>query len=221
VTARHLNAVFSSPAPGLQAEYGRWYDEEHLGDCVRGIDGYAAGRRFAIDRALSGGAVPAWSHVALYELDADLPDVFASVEEFKRRGDYERPGGRVAPGLETWVYSLRTDGGDARDAPLACSVEHRLCLCFSRAWHDWHQDRLLARVAPGLPGFAGGWRYVRSAQQRLGVSPPWELLTVVELGPDGVHELVRDRSGAALGADLATWVLAPVSPVVTRPGGER
>jgi hypothetical protein len=38
--------------------------------------------------------------------------------------------------------------------------------------------------------------------------------------PEGAAELVRDRTAAALGADLATWVLAPVSPLVRRPAGD-
>jgi len=214
----HLNLVFSSPAEGREDDYNRWYGELHVHDCIREIPGYAAARRYRVDPSAGAGAEPRWAYVALYELEpSSLPDVYWAVEEFRRRGAYEPPAGRVAPGHTTWVYSPADDAAVSWRADADSAV--RLCLCFAGAAHRWYEERLLAEEAPAIPGFRRGTRFVRAAEQRLGVIPDWELLTVYELEREGVEELVARRRHAALGAAHATWVYEAVSERAARPAG--
>jgi hypothetical protein len=212
VSARHLNAVFSDPLAGREAEFEHWYETNHVADCLRRIEGYAAGQRFGLDPEIPGGQPAPWRHLALYELDTEsLPRTYRSVEQFRRVGGYEPPAGRVAPGHTTWVY---TPLGDAFAADVEAA--NRLCLCFTNRLNGWYDEHVLAEVAPGLPGFVSGARYARSAEQRLGVAPPWPNLAVYEFEAHGVAELLARRDFVALGSDHATWVFSPLSPRLTR-----
>lgn len=210
--ARHLNAVFSNAAPGKDAELNRWYDELHVHDCLREIEGYVSAQRFRLDAELGAGAACSWRYLALYELETDsLPAVYRSVEQFRRAGTYERAGDRIGPGHATWVFTpLEPDG--APELLPEVGDAHRLCLCLANARNGWFDDDVLRSGAPGL--VAGG-RYASSAEQRLGIEPRWPLLTVYRVEAGAVAEFLARRAFVALGDDHAAWVFAPVAPRVS------
>lgn len=53
--------VYSNPVAGREAEYHRWYDEQHIPDVLK-VPGVVAAQRYATDDG-------EYSHVAIYELD--------------------------------------------------------------------------------------------------------------------------------------------------------
>jgi hypothetical protein len=67
--ARFLQVVMTSPQPGREEDFNKWYSEEHLPD-VLGVDGIVAAQRFEFV-ASNGSADPAQRYLALYEVEAD------------------------------------------------------------------------------------------------------------------------------------------------------
>ena len=70
--ARHHLLAFTNPAPGREAEFNRWYDEQHLPDMLA-VPGFVSGQRFALSDA-TGQGKPGWTYLAMYELETDDPD---------------------------------------------------------------------------------------------------------------------------------------------------
>jgi hypothetical protein len=72
---KHLLLVFTRPAEGLEAEFNRWYDEQHLRD-VTALPGIAAGQRFKFREATpnSVSAAPEFGYLAIYEVPAGQLD---------------------------------------------------------------------------------------------------------------------------------------------------
>lgn len=70
--ARSLLIVQSNPVPGQEAEFDRWFTEQHLADVVQ-LDGFAGGvllRKSAFQRNEQGAAHP-FRNLAVYELEGD------------------------------------------------------------------------------------------------------------------------------------------------------
>ncbi|MBL7489101.1 hypothetical protein I6A60_22220 [Frankia sp. AgB1.9] len=76
--------VQSTPAsPEREAEYNRWYDEEHIPD-VCAIPGFVAARRYHVREAGSMKGTPGIPpYVILYEIEAD--DFAVPMEELRIR----------------------------------------------------------------------------------------------------------------------------------------
>jgi hypothetical protein len=67
--------VLTRAKPGREAEFDTWYDERHLEDVAR-IPGVVAAKRFHIvEQKNSELDVPEWRSLAIYEIDADDPQV--------------------------------------------------------------------------------------------------------------------------------------------------
>jgi hypothetical protein len=64
--------VLASPAAGREAEFNRWYDDEHLPQMLA-IDGFVRARRY---RAMTptGQAPAAHGYVTIYEIEVDAVD---------------------------------------------------------------------------------------------------------------------------------------------------
>jgi hypothetical protein len=73
--------VSTSPAPGMDREYNRWYDEQHVPDVLR-IPGYQSARRYALVRVETPG-VSMTPYLVLFTLQTY--DLEATVAELKRR----------------------------------------------------------------------------------------------------------------------------------------
>ena len=69
--------VLSNPLPGEEAEFARWYDEEHIPDMCK-VPGVVSGERFTL--AMPDGR---WRNMVLYDLDA--PDLDGVMAEVRRR----------------------------------------------------------------------------------------------------------------------------------------
>lgn len=70
--ARHHLLAFTNPAPGREAEFNRWYDEQHVPDLLA-VPGFLSAQRFHLTDA-AGEGNPGWSYLALYEIESDDPD---------------------------------------------------------------------------------------------------------------------------------------------------
>ena len=66
--ADHTFVVFTKPVAGKEAEYNRWYDEQHLPDVLQ-VPGVVNARRF-----LATDAEGNKQYLALYGLQTDNPD---------------------------------------------------------------------------------------------------------------------------------------------------
>ncbi len=63
--------VRSNPVPGRDADYNRWYTEEHLADVVS-VPGFVSAQRFRIVDPQADGA-PQQTYMAIYTMRTDNP----------------------------------------------------------------------------------------------------------------------------------------------------
>jgi hypothetical protein len=70
--AKYVFPVFTNPTPGQEAEFNRWYDEDHLADVIE-VPGFVAATRFrlAADQFPGNPAPPTHRYLALYEIETD------------------------------------------------------------------------------------------------------------------------------------------------------
>ena len=74
---RYKMLVLANAAEGQDAEFNRWYDEQHLDD-VKALPGVLTGERFKI-----AGQADKWSYLTLYDVETD--DLAAFGAEIQRR----------------------------------------------------------------------------------------------------------------------------------------
>lgn len=78
---KHCFVVFTKPVAGQDAEYNRWYDQQHIPD-VLAVPGFLSARRFVsnVDGARQ--------YLALYEMESDEPD--ATLADLSGRAGTDR-----------------------------------------------------------------------------------------------------------------------------------
>lgn len=65
--------AFTRALPGREAEFDRWYDEQHLTD-VSKMPGIISAKRFQIEwQSANEFEPPQWRSLAVYEIDSDNP----------------------------------------------------------------------------------------------------------------------------------------------------
>jgi hypothetical protein len=80
--AKYTFVVLTNPTAGKEAEYNRWYNEQHIPD-VLNVPGIVAAQRFTLADAQMGDKNP-HRYLALYKIETeDLPTV---LKELKARG---------------------------------------------------------------------------------------------------------------------------------------
>jgi hypothetical protein len=62
--------ALSSALPGREEEYERWYDEQHIPDCLK-LEGFQSAQRFRVGSMKSGVDLPAWQLITIYEIESD------------------------------------------------------------------------------------------------------------------------------------------------------
>jgi antibiotic biosynthesis monooxygenase (ABM) superfamily enzyme len=87
--ARHTLLVRTSPVPGREDEFARWYDEVHLAE-VLAVPGFVSAQRFAAPDAGDGRQ----RYVVAYDIETD--DIDATMARFERA----RPGMSTTPALD-------------------------------------------------------------------------------------------------------------------------
>ena len=82
--AKYTFVVMTNPTPGKEAEYNRWYNEQHIPD-VLNVPGFVCAQRFHLADTQNDGNEKAYKYLALYEIEtSDLPGVFKELAA--RRG---------------------------------------------------------------------------------------------------------------------------------------
>jgi hypothetical protein len=75
----HLFVVLTNPTAGMEEEYNRWYNDQHVPDVVA-IDGFVGVQRFKLSPP-PGAPAPYWGYVAFYEIDRDkVAEAFKGLE---------------------------------------------------------------------------------------------------------------------------------------------
>ncbi len=88
---RAVQLAYSNPRPGMEADFNDWYDSEHIRD-VLANPGYVSGQRFRVADYQRPHLPPArHSYLCIYELDGDLPELFAARDEAAKGSDQARP----------------------------------------------------------------------------------------------------------------------------------
>lgn len=77
---RYYYLVLARAVPGREAEFDKWYDEQHLGDVAR-IQGVASARRYPIHwQKTTELDAPQWRSLTVYEIEAEDPkEVIAAI----------------------------------------------------------------------------------------------------------------------------------------------
>lgn len=71
--ARYEYVILSQATEGQQEEFEHWYDEVHLVDVLK-IPGVVSARRCRIDQLQTTNLdTPAWTSLAIYEMETDEP----------------------------------------------------------------------------------------------------------------------------------------------------
>jgi hypothetical protein len=77
--AEYRFVVFTNATEGQEAEFNRWYDEQHVPDVLK-VPGFVAAQRFVASRVRG---EPAHGFLTIYEISTD--DVDATFAELARR----------------------------------------------------------------------------------------------------------------------------------------
>jgi hypothetical protein len=70
MTERGLFIVFTKPTDGMEDEYNKWYDEQHVHDVAR-IPGVVSAQRYEVAHPGPGGGEPTHKYMAIYEIEGD------------------------------------------------------------------------------------------------------------------------------------------------------
>ena len=81
--AKYTFVVLTNPTSGKEAEYNKWYNEQHIPD-VLNVPGFVAAQRFRLADAQMSDKAPAHRYLALYEIETD--DLAGALKELKARG---------------------------------------------------------------------------------------------------------------------------------------
>jgi hypothetical protein len=110
--AKHHLLAFTNPVAGREAEFNRWYDEQHVPDLLA-VPGFVSAQRFALTDA-TGQDKAGWSYLAFYELDTEDPDALMA-EVRSRIGTAAMPvsgalesattGGLIATAITTRILA--------------------------------------------------------------------------------------------------------------------
>ncbi len=67
---KYVFVVMTNPTDGQEAEYNRWYDNQHLPDVLK-VEGFVAAQRFKLATADGGEPKGPHRYMALYEAETD------------------------------------------------------------------------------------------------------------------------------------------------------
>jgi hypothetical protein len=68
--AKYVFVVMTNAAPGQEAEFNRWYDEEHLGDVLK-LPGMVSAQRFQVAAEEAANPQASLKFLTLYEIETD------------------------------------------------------------------------------------------------------------------------------------------------------
>lgn len=168
--------VFSNPAAGQEAEYNRWYSDEHAPDVVS-IPGFVSARRYIYnDVQLRAVALRKPRYLIVFKIvTRDLAGV--SAEVLRRLKSGQTRGSASFDGTSALMFTYRAlrpplsgAGGDAPDAQAGAQATY-LQVVFGdatagmdRQFNQWY-DQVHAPQMLATPGFVAAQRAVLSDVQ--------------------------------------------------------
>ena len=112
--AKYTFVVLTNPTSGKEAEYNRWYNEQHIPD-VLNIPGLVAAQRFRLADTQMGDNNP-HRYLALYEIETD--DLAGVLNELKARGgtaDMVMSDAIDLKGVGAFIFTPVADKVQAKD----------------------------------------------------------------------------------------------------------
>lgn len=158
----YTTLVFNAAQPGQDAEFNRWYDEEHLPD-VLAVPGFVSGQRFRRSPVqLRREVPPSPEYLVVFTIVTDdLPAVYAELRRRSQSGEtrmspsVDRSGGMNLTYLVTDAVGKGLAG--ATDNPLPTYRQVVLADAEpggEEALDRWYRDHHAAEIA-AFPGFTG------------------------------------------------------------------
>jgi hypothetical protein len=114
--AKYTFVVLTNPTPRQEAEYNRWYNEQHIPDVLQ-ARGFVCAQRFRLaDTQMGGDNNKPYKYLALYEIETD--DLKATLEDLAaRRGtpDMVMSDAIDLKGAAAFIFSPITEKVMAKD----------------------------------------------------------------------------------------------------------
>lgn len=79
--AKHKLIALSNAVPGQEAEFERWYDQQHIPD-ILGFDGFLSAQRFNLAAQPGPPGTPSWSTMVIYDIETD--DLAACMDQLRQ-----------------------------------------------------------------------------------------------------------------------------------------
>jgi hypothetical protein len=202
-----ISMVFSAPAAGRDADYNRWYDEEHLPESLA-VPGYAGARRYRLSEDQLPGMAPSpHEYLTIYELDRPPAEALGALAAKLESGAIAPPDSIDVGSIRSWAFTRISTASAPRGS--GRSPAAHLSIAFSaptpgreEEFNEWYDEIHLAE-ALALPGHVGAHRYRLSEDQLPGMAPSsYEYLTIYELDRPPAEPL------AALASELESGTIA-------------
>jgi hypothetical protein len=206
--SRHLMCVMTSPAPGKEQEFQRWYDEQHVPDVMR-VPGFVTGQRFRLSAVQHKAPPFPRAYLAIYNLDTE--DLAALNAEIVRRvGTADMPmTDAVAPGIVRFFLDpvtprLVTDSARVNATP---QNRHVMCVMTSPApgkeqeFTRWYDEQHVPDVMR-VPGVVSGQRFRLSAVQQKARPFPQTYFAFYELDTDDLAAFNAELLGRVGTSDM-------------------
>jgi len=194
--------VFNAPVPGREAEYNKWYSEQHEPDVVS-IPGFVSAQRFVYNgvqlRAVS---LKKPKYLVIYKIvAADLPAVLAEVKRRLQNGQTRVSSSLDPKSGQMFVYrafrpKVEGVGGEPSDAKPG-PVETYYQVVFGDAttgqdqqFNEWY-DHDHASNMVAAPGFIFAQRAIVSDVQLLPIPDPSRYLALFEIKTSDLPAVLR------------------------------
>lgn len=158
----YTTLVFNAAKPGQDAEFNRWYDEEHLPDVVA-VPGFVSGQRFRRSAIqLRKEVPPSPQYLVVFTIVTD--DLAAVFAELQRRGRSRQTP--ISPAVDrtggmnlTYLVTDAVGTGDPTTAGNPRPTYRQVVLADSAPGDEekldlWYRDHHAAEIA-AFPGFTG------------------------------------------------------------------
>jgi hypothetical protein len=112
----HIFLVMTNPTAGMEEEYNRWYDGQHIDD-VLAVPGFLGVQRFKLS-AVPGMETPYWGYIAFYEIDrTKVAEAFAGLDAVRGTDKMVMSPALNRPDNEVAVYAPTAAKVKAEAAP--------------------------------------------------------------------------------------------------------
>lgn len=207
---QHLFFAFTNPVDGVEPVFNDWYNTHHVPEVLRYGRGFTGCRRFRLEREAGETGLPAWTYLAMYQLESDDLASLATKPWTVQAPPLTSFRGLLKDDHVAWVYTPRGPR-IARSAWLPDTPEH----VASHIMLEWaHEPQAFdAQNLQQVVEQSDGCRAAQildlaDAQRSNQQGSPWQSLVVYELNSAEV-EIPGARRAAA-------WTYTAIADFVSR-----